>query len=127
MDPRVKPAGDGRACSDRPRLVMAGVDPAIHLLRKTSHEERWTRGSSPRVTGELVAIALASSWPGLTRPSICFAKLLTKKMDPRVKPAGDGRAYSDRPRLVVAGLDPAIHLLRKTSHEEDGPAGQARG
>jgi hypothetical protein len=30
--------------------------------------------------------------------------------------------------FVIAGLDPAIHLLRKgSSLEEDGPAGQVRG
>jgi hypothetical protein len=29
---------------------------------------------------------------------------------------------------VIAGLDPAIHPVRKkVSYEEDGPAGQARG
>jgi hypothetical protein len=33
------------------RTVIAGLDPAIHSLReKASFEERWTRGSSPRVT-----------------------------------------------------------------------------
>jgi hypothetical protein len=31
-------------------------------------------------------------------------------------------------RAVMAGLDPAIHLLRKNfSPKNDGPAGQARG
>src|SRR5262249_28433013 len=30
--------------------VIAGLDPAIHPLRKTSCEERWTPGSSPGVT-----------------------------------------------------------------------------
>src|SRR5438552_149831 len=116
-------------------MVMAGLDPAIHLFRKTSYEERWTRGSSPRVTGELVAIALAWSLPGLTRQSIVLRKcaliILRRTMDPRVKPAGDRRACSDRPRLVIAGLDPAIHPLTKLYSnnfaKNDGPAGQARG
>src|SRR5262245_38294565 len=31
--------------------VIAGLDPAIHPLRKMSLRRRWTRGSSPRVTG----------------------------------------------------------------------------
>jgi hypothetical protein len=61
MDPRVKPAGDGRFAWPEPgegstraaiAVVIAGLDPAIHPLRK---------------------------------------EVLTKKMDPRVKPAGDGR------------------------------------
>jgi iron(III) transport system substrate-binding protein len=30
--------------------VIAGLDPAIHPLRKGSTRKRWTRGSSPRVT-----------------------------------------------------------------------------
>src|SRR5260370_31401997 len=37
------------------------------------------------------AASAQSSLPGLTRQSILFAKkVLTKRMDPRVKPAGDG-------------------------------------
>jgi hypothetical protein len=33
------------------RTVIAGLDPAIHPRReKAFFEERWTRGSSPRVT-----------------------------------------------------------------------------
>jgi hypothetical protein len=37
-------------------------------------------------------IGIRSSLPGSTGQSIVFAKeFLTKKMDPRVKPAGDGR------------------------------------
>src|SRR5713226_5774127 len=31
-------------------LVMAGLDPAIHPFRKASCEDRWIRGSSPRMT-----------------------------------------------------------------------------
>src|SRR3954465_14901895 len=31
-------------------LRLAGLDPAIHPLRKTFHEDRWIRGSSPRMT-----------------------------------------------------------------------------
>jgi hypothetical protein len=30
--------------------VIAGLDPAIHLLRTNLMRRRWTRGSSPRVT-----------------------------------------------------------------------------
>jgi hypothetical protein len=37
------------------------------------------------------------------------------------------REMSRRPiNLVIAGLDPAIHLLRKTLSKMDGYAGQAR-
>jgi hypothetical protein len=32
--------------------VIAGLDPAIHLLRKSVLRRRWTRGASPRVTPE---------------------------------------------------------------------------
>jgi hypothetical protein len=35
-----------------PCSVIAGLDPAIHLLRKSILRRRWTRGSSPRVTTE---------------------------------------------------------------------------
>jgi hypothetical protein len=61
MDPRVKPAGDGRFALHEPgegptraaiAVVIAGLDPAIHPVRK---------------------------------------KFLRRTMDPRVKPAGDGR------------------------------------
>src|SRR5229473_3601939 len=31
-------------------LVLAGLDPAIHLRAKDSSEDRWIRGSSPRMT-----------------------------------------------------------------------------
>jgi hypothetical protein len=34
---------------------------------------------------------LQVSLPGLTRQSIIFAKHLAKRMDPRVKPAGDAQ------------------------------------
>jgi hypothetical protein len=66
-------------------VVIAGLDPAIHPLRK---------------------------------------EVLTKKMDPRVNPAGDGRFAWPEPgegptraaiAVVIAGLDPAIHPLRKKS------------
>jgi hypothetical protein len=30
--------------------VMAGLDPAIHLLKKRFSEDGWVRGSSPRMT-----------------------------------------------------------------------------
>jgi hypothetical protein len=43
----------GEACP----IVMAGLDPAIHLLREEFLRRRWTRGSSPRVTGEVVVAA----------------------------------------------------------------------
>jgi len=56
MDPRVKPAGDGTAAA-----VIAGLDPAIHPLRKKFLRRRWTRGSSPRVTGDGVVVK-----PGVT-------------------------------------------------------------
>src|ERR1700745_1973411 len=54
MDPRVKPAGDRRR-SSWPRPVIAGLDPAIHPLTENaleSCEDGWTRGASPRGTGE---------------------------------------------------------------------------
>jgi hypothetical protein len=31
-------------------LVLAGLDPAIHLRAKDSAEDRWIHGSSPRMT-----------------------------------------------------------------------------
>jgi hypothetical protein len=31
-------------------FVMAGLDPAIHHLRKTLFQRGWMRGSSPRMT-----------------------------------------------------------------------------
>jgi hypothetical protein len=34
-------------------VVIAGLDPAIHPVRKKVLRRRWTRGSSPRVTKEL--------------------------------------------------------------------------
>jgi hypothetical protein len=32
------------------RDVIAGLDPAIHHLKKCSDEDGWIRGSSPRMT-----------------------------------------------------------------------------
>jgi hypothetical protein len=37
---------------------MAGLDPAIHPLRKTLLEDGWMRGSSPRMTLVLFAAIL---------------------------------------------------------------------
>ena len=34
-------------------LVMRGLDPRIHLLRKNGLFERWIAGSSPAMTSEL--------------------------------------------------------------------------
>jgi len=69
------------------------------LFARSSCEERWTRGSGPRVTEGLRGPSRVrgrreqqsqSSLPGLTRQSIQFAKMfLRRTMDPRVKPAGD--------------------------------------
>jgi hypothetical protein len=49
-------------------------------------------------------------------------------------PSADGRAglegdsdEIDAPSVVIAGLDPAIHLFAKTLYGIDGPPGQARG
>src|SRR4051812_41666898 len=110
-----------------------------------------------------------ASWPGLTRPSIFFERILRRAMDARVKPAHDengvrygpgsaahrfaratrcaasgercqipcpgrGAAFHAAPqnrdrtehRSVMAGLDPAIHLLRRNLTTSDGCAGQAR-
>src|SRR5215813_11414421 len=39
-------------------LVIAGLDPAIHRLRKTFRQEGWTRGSSPRVTDRGVNVGV---------------------------------------------------------------------
>jgi hypothetical protein len=39
-----------RVRDTRLEIVMAGLDPAIHLLRKTLLEDGWIRGSSPRMT-----------------------------------------------------------------------------
>jgi putative endonuclease len=50
--------------------------------------------------------------PG-TNPS-ASQRVLAKKMDPRVKPAGDGEGWQP----VIAGLDPAIHPLTKNALEE---------
>lgn len=50
---------------------------------------------------------------GSTRQSIFFARsLLTRMMDPRVKPAGDGREMPN-PIRVIAGPDPAIHRWKE--------------
>jgi len=38
---------------------MAGLDPAIHLLRKDSCEDGWMRGSSPRMTIHLITARAA--------------------------------------------------------------------
>src|SRR5882724_1946421 len=40
------------------RSVIAGLDPAIHLLSETLFEDGWMRGSSPRMTTEECAKAL---------------------------------------------------------------------
>jgi hypothetical protein len=50
--------------------------------------------------------------------------------DPVFVSAFVGPSRMAKPNAVIAGLDPAIHPLRKMrfeSYEEDGPAGQARG
>jgi hypothetical protein len=41
----------------------------------------------------LIAIVSRSSLPGLTRQSIKLQNILAKKMDPRVKPAGDSGVW----------------------------------
>jgi len=59
--------------------------PAPHPTARTDRLAPRRRGTRPRAPrGGPVTHGL--SWPGSTRPSI----LLAKKMDPRVKPAGDG-------------------------------------
>src|SRR6266852_4663993 len=55
-------AENPRKCAGPLRLVMAGLDPAIHLLRKNFL--RWTRGSSPRVTGGAGARRTVADWVG---------------------------------------------------------------
>src|SRR5215510_7045100 len=97
MDLRVKPAGDG----ETPRSILFVI--AGHSASKTrvnalmprqsirfakrSYEERWTRGSSPRVTGRDCGQSF-SSLPGLTRQSIRFAKSFCEEED---RPAGQAR------------------------------------
>jgi tripartite-type tricarboxylate transporter receptor subunit TctC len=56
--------------------VIAGLDPATHLLRKESFlRSRWTRGSSPRVTGGnwrrlwLVATVAVATLPAAPAPA----------------------------------------------------------
>src|SRR5262249_15251698 len=100
MDPRVKPAGEGVGLRSSP-FVIAGHSASktrVNALMtrqsirfaESFYEERWTRGSSPRVTWWDCGQSL-SSLPGLTRQSIPFAKgFLRRTMDPRVKPPGDG-------------------------------------
>jgi hypothetical protein len=39
---------------------------------------------------------------------------------------GDFQVEAANPKLVIAGLDPAIHRLRKTLMKIDGWPGQAR-
>src|SRR5262249_30969429 len=98
MDLRVKPAGDG----ETPRSILFVI--AGHSASKTrvnalmtrqsirfakrSYEERWTRGSSPRVTGN--AREGTASLPGLTRQSIPFAKSCCEEDGPAGPAAGDG-------------------------------------
>src|SRR5437868_10937352 len=101
-------------------------------------------GSSPGMTSVFVppcsntasrsrrgfrANAIKMSLPGLTRQSICFEKALAKEIDARVKPGHDEcfcaalfkHSFAISPHLsckchqdVIAGLDPAIHLLRES-------------
>jgi hypothetical protein len=40
---------------------MAGLDPAIHLLRKDSCEDGWMRGSSPRMTRQKHHVPVSDS------------------------------------------------------------------
>src|SRR5262245_32239076 len=82
-------------------VVIAGLDPAIHPLRK----KFLRRTMDPRVkpTGD-GRFAWPAPGEGPTRAAIAVViagldpaihpvreKVLTKRMDPRVKPAGDGR------------------------------------
>ena len=54
----------------RPQFVMAGLfDPAIHPLRKTFLEDRWIRGSSPRMTTKYVEVAFAGTTPLVFTPA----------------------------------------------------------
>jgi hypothetical protein len=66
-----------------------------------------------------IAVVIAGLDPAIH--PVC-KKVLTKRMDPRVKPASDGgfvwREAGEGPTraaitVVIAGLDPAIHPLRK--------------
>src|SRR5947199_5222394 len=51
--------------------VIAGLDPAIHPLRKDSCEDGWMRGSSPRMTREFVtAPALQRTAPQELRAAL---------------------------------------------------------
>ncbi len=60
------------------------------------------------------------SCAGLTRASITFAKIYAKRMDPRVKPAGDGSGWasadSNRPGTAVAVTAGSIDLAQ-TLHQ----------
>jgi hypothetical protein len=61
---------------------------------------------------------------------------LVKRMDPRVKPAGDGgeampinfeATNYEAATKVIAGLDPAIHRFAKCNRAKGWTRGQARG
>jgi hypothetical protein len=66
LDPAIHPLRKtlARMRGSSPRMnhtfVIAGLDPAIHPLRKDSCEEGWMRGSSPRMTSHMIVIARSS-------------------------------------------------------------------
>ena len=69
-----------------------------------------------------------SSLPGLTRQIHPLRKkFLRSWMDPRVKPAGDGEKTAVHPLPSLPGLTRQSIRFAKSSYEDDGPAGQARG
>jgi hypothetical protein len=74
------------------------------------------------------------SWPGLTRPSTSCHRTPSEGVDPWVEPEDDGgwslRLFHVEPDAtlpVMAGLDPAIHVLPPDAERRRGSLGRARG
>src|SRR3954451_218119 len=61
-------------------------------------------------------LALLSSWPGLTRPSISVATTLSKMMDTRVKPAYDVECVDSLAHIHRSFPGPSVSAARKSLH-----------
>ena len=131
MDPRVKPAGDVVGLRSIPFVIAGHSESKTRVnalmtrqsirFAKSPYEERWTRGSSPRVTEKDCVIA------GLD-PAIhpLRKRFLRGTMDPRVKPAGDGvsppaSAYYD------CGFHSRARFCASASWSEDISPATVRG
>src|SRR6516225_1022083 len=83
----------GRARARRPPHRHAGAQALARLV--AALRPRPGDGDARGVEDFRPCLDLSPSLPGLTRQSIFFAKpFLRRKMDPRVKPAGDTCGYA---------------------------------